>query len=321
MKGTPQMEPFDVLVIGRGCLDVIAVVERFPAENSKVPLEFRLTEGGGQGATAACCIRRLGGRVVYVGKVGDDPEGRFCLQRLSAFGVDTRRVEAVPGGRTPTAYIFVTRTTGERTIIYERNRLPKITLDVTLRDLIDRAPVLLLDPETTYLANDLLRLKRLESTVVYDAERWREGMSDMMALADYFIPSADFLSAEQLQKAGLRFSQRLLALKKSIRGKLVVTDGAGGALYIHNHTLYRVPPPDLTAVDTIGAGDNFHAAFALALARNFSLRQAVPLAVAVASLSCRDYGGRNAIPTWEEAAAVADRLQSQRLSVGPTDGI
>ena len=50
------MHAYDVLVIGRSCLDFIAVVDRFPEENRKVPLALRLGEGGGQGGTAA---RRL----------------------------------------------------------------------------------------------------------------------------------------------------------------------------------------------------------------------------------------------------------------------
>ena len=65
----------DVLVIGRNCLDYICVVETFPVEDEKVPLEFRLVEGGGQGGTSACCIARLGGRVALIGKVGFDEEG------------------------------------------------------------------------------------------------------------------------------------------------------------------------------------------------------------------------------------------------------
>ena len=69
------MNNVDVLVIGRSCLDYIAVVKQFPIENQKLPLEFRLTEGGGQGGTSSCCISRLGGKVAYVGKLGDDDEG------------------------------------------------------------------------------------------------------------------------------------------------------------------------------------------------------------------------------------------------------
>ncbi|MBL0715607.1 MAG: carbohydrate kinase family protein, partial [Desulfosarcina sp.] len=77
----------DVLVIGRGCVDHIAVVARYPAENTKTAISTMVVEGGGQGATAACCIRRLGGAVRLVGQLGDDPAGRFCRQRLEAFGV------------------------------------------------------------------------------------------------------------------------------------------------------------------------------------------------------------------------------------------
>ena len=43
------MKDIDVLVIGRSCLDYIALVDQFPKENQKIPLEFRLAEGGGQG--------------------------------------------------------------------------------------------------------------------------------------------------------------------------------------------------------------------------------------------------------------------------------
>ena len=95
------MNPVDVLVIGRSCLDYIAVVDRFPRENQKLPLKFRLTEGGGQGGTSSCCIARLGGRVAYVGKLGDDDEGLFCLKRLEDFGVTSEFIEIVPGGKTP----------------------------------------------------------------------------------------------------------------------------------------------------------------------------------------------------------------------------
>jgi sugar/nucleoside kinase (ribokinase family) len=69
-----------------------------------------------------------------------------------------------------------------------------------------------------------------------------------------------------------------------------------------------VAVPDVNAVDTVGAGDNFHAAFALALTRDFDLHQAVKFSVAVASLSCREYGGRQGVPSWVEALEVVDTL-------------
>jgi len=307
------MNNVDVLVIGRSCLDYIAVVKQFPIENQKLPLEFRLTEGGGQGGTSSCCISRLGGRVAYVGKLGDDEEGRFCLKRLADFGVATKFVEIVSGGKTPVAYVFITAHSGARSIIYEHNTLPKIKIDATLKKLVRQTGVALLDPEVTYLGGHLKKVAGSKIKVIYDSERWRQGIEDIMNTADYFIPSSEFLEAEELQLHGMSFNQRIINLHNMVAGKLIVTRGEKGAYYMADDTLYHVAVPEVNAVDTVGAGDNFHAAFALALSKDFDLHQMVKFSVAVASLSCREYGGRNGVPGWEQALAVAKTLKERKI--------
>lgn len=307
------MRPTDVLVIGRSCLDIISVVDRFPEENRKAPLLFRLKEGGGQGSTAACCIARLGGKATYVGRLGDDADGQFCLRRLKDFRVDTGHVEIVRGGRTPVAYIFVTRSTGARTIIYEHNELPRIEWTPALAECIAKAAVVLLDPESTYLAKELVRCKHRDTRIVYDCERRREGLSDMMAVADYFIPSIDFFTSSALDRSGQHLPEMIADLKKQLRGELIVTAGEKGAYFIDGKHLLRVAAPAVEAIDTTGAGDNFHATFALAIARGLSLHQSVKLSVASASMSCRQHGGRSGIPTWREAVAVAENLTAESV--------
>ncbi|MEW6187950.1 MAG: PfkB family carbohydrate kinase, partial [Thermodesulfobacteriota bacterium] len=141
--------------------------------------------------------------------------------------------------------------------------------------------------------------------IVYDGERWREGIEDIMETADYFIPTAGFLDEKELGGEGLSWAERMMKLKEQVKGSLIVTAGDQGAYFFIESRLFQVPPPPLTAVDTIGAGDNFHAAFALALSRGFDLPRAVRFSVAVASLSCRDYGGRQGIPQWQEAVQTA----------------
>ena len=305
------MKNIDVLVIGRSCLDYIAVINQFPEENRKVPLEFRLTEGGGQGGTASCCISRLGGKVAYTGKLGDDDEGRFCLKRLKDFGVGTDYIEIVRDGKTPVAYVFVTAASGQRTIIYERNALPKITVDERLENLAARSKVVLLDPEVTYLGGQLKAAGGDNIKLVYDCERWRQGIEDIMDTADYFIPSSDFLDSDRLNFGDLRFYQKLAELNRRVAGKLIVTRGEKGAYYFSADTLYQVVAPAVNAIDTIGAGDNFHAAFALGLTKGFDLHRSVKLSVAVASLSCSEYGGRNGIPNMQEAMEVAEKLEER----------
>ncbi len=307
------MNHIDVLVIGRSCLDYIAVVNQFPGENQKMPLEFRLTEGGGQGGTSSCCISRLGGRVAHVAKLGADDEGRFCLKRLEDFGVNTEFVEIVSGGKTPVAYVFITSGSGARSIIYEHNTLPKIKIDATLEKLVRQTGVVLLDPEVTYLGGQLKKVAGSHLNVIYDSERWRKGIEDIMNTADYFIPSSEFLEADELEFHGMSFNQRIIKLNNMVAGKLIVTRGEKGAYYVTDGTLYHVAAPEVKAVDTVGAGDNFHAAFALALSKGFDLHQMVKFSVAVASLSCREYGGRNGVPDWKQALAAAETLKEREI--------
>ena len=305
------MNNYDVLVIGRSCQDIIAVVNQFPLENQKLPLEFRLTEGGGQGGTASCCISRLGGRAAYVGRLGDDEEVRFCLKRLKDFGVPTDFVDIVKDGKTPVAYVFITADSGARSIVYERNKLPKIKINAPLEELVHQTGVVLLDPEVTYLGGQLKSVAGNKIKIIYDGERWREGIEDVMSTADYFIPSSEFLTAEQLAFGGISFNHKIIKLNGLVAGNLIVTHGDKGAYYLIGGKLYHVTVPEVRSVDTVGAGDNFHAAFALALTRGFDLHQTVKFSVAVASLSCRQYGGREGVPTWEQALEVAATLKEK----------
>jgi sulfofructose kinase len=304
----------EIIVIGRSCTDYIAVLDRYPDEDTKAPLQFRLKEGGGQGGTTSCCIAKLGGKVVYVGKLGDDEEGRFCLKRLNDFKVNTQFIDIAIGHNTPIAYLFVTRSTGKRTIIYEPNDLPKIEMTPGLKEMLLHAKVVLLDPDTTYLGPDLLDLPDLAPVIIYDAERWRNGVRELMQKADYFIPSSVFLDTDELQIDAGSLFQKIWMLNEKVTGTLIVTHGEQGAYYIEKNHLYNVAAPSqVKVIDTIGAGDNFHAAFTYAIAHDYPLPQAVKLAVAVASLSCQAYGGREGIPNLEEAHGIVETLETLRI--------
>jgi len=305
------MKDIDVLVIGRSCVDNIAVVERFPQENTKESLLFRLKEAGGQGGTASCCIARLGAKVTYWGHLGDDEEGCFCFKRLEDFHVDTEFVKFIKGGATPLAYIFITRESGNRTIIYEKNSLPKLIPQELSNILSHPVKVILLDPEVTYLARDVRNLAGDDVKIVYDCERWQTDIRNMMETADFFIPSFDFFQAAELNLSGLSFDRQMFRLDEMVRGELVVTAGAQGAYYLYRDQLFRVPAPSVEVKDTTGAGDNFHAAFSAAVSMGYDMPSAVKLSVAVGSLSCREYGGRAGIPDLAEARNLSETLKEQ----------
>lgn len=300
------MKSLDVLVLGRNCVDYLSVIQSYPVENQKTRIVSKYKEGGGQAGTAACCIKRLGGRVALVGKIGDDKEGKFCLERLQALNVDIDTLEIVSKEKTPTAHIFITQSSGARTIFYETNQLPQIVPNAHLYALYQKSHTVLLDPETTYLAAWLQQIRPPSAKVIYDCERWRNGIEAMMAVADFFIPACEFLDDAILDLKGESLEEKMHALKARLRGELIVTCGANGAAYIYDNRFYHVPAVKVIATDTTGAGDNFHGAFAFAVSRQMDIHQAVRLGVAVASLSCKAYGGRAGVPDLEQAQAVAD---------------
>ena len=136
----------------------------------------------------------------------------------------------------------------------------------------------------------------------------------MMQRADYFVPSESFLDDPQVALPVLTFGKRLRALAGRIAGRLIVTRGRRGACFEEGGKLWEVPAPEVAVRDTIGAGDNFHAALALAVSRGQPCEAAVRFAVAVASISCREYGGRQGLPEWGEAEALARSLTVRPLT-------
>ncbi len=309
------MKDIDVLVIGRACVDYIALLDQFPRENKKVPMDKRLIEAGGQGSTSSCCIARLGGNVAYFGRIGDDESGRFCLKRLNDFKVNTDYIEIAENGTTPVAYIFVTKSSGKRTIIYEPYKLDRLKINDKISKLILRAKTILLDPEVTYLHNDLSKFDLHDCPVIYDCERWRDGITEMMKFADYFIPSSDFFDSLTDIPVHISFHEKIKFLNEMVEGQLIVTNGGDGVYFIENKKLYHLKAPEIKIRDTIGAGDNFHAAFALGISKDFDLTESIKFAVSVASLSCREYGGRQGIPEFDEARIIAEKLEIEAINI------
>ena len=307
------MQAYDVLTIGRSCVDFIIVVDEFPHENSKMSLDSRLMEAGGQGGTSACCVSKLGGKVSYIGQVGDDTEGQFCLSRLRAFDVGTNFTKIIPKGKTPVAYIIVTKSNGNRTIVYEKNSLPRLNIKNIPQDLIFNSKVIMIDPETTYLIKDLNR--KLKAKIVYDCERWQPDMEYMLKSADFFIPSSEFLDSTDLFDKNEPFFKKIIQLNQMVKNQLIITSGENGAYYFSNNNLYHVEVPKVVVKDTIGAGDNFHAAFSLAISKKYDLHEAVKFAVSVATLSCSEYGGKNGIPRFHLAQKVANKLLVKKVAV------
>ncbi len=288
----------EVLALGRACVDEILELDAYPPEDAKVPVTARLREGGGQASTAACLAAHLGGRVAFAGVVGDDEPGRFARSRMEVFGVRLEHLPP-PRGRTPLAWCWVSRASGSRTIAYERGTGAPLRWEEVVGPAA-RAAVVLVDPQAEHLLPRLVPLcRRHGARVVADAEHARPGWEATWGRVDVLAMGSSFL-AEAFP--GRSAEEALRRVAGRTRAVCVATRGAGGAIALLNGRVERFPAPAVPVRDTTGAGDAFHGALCLALARGTPLRDGIRFAVAVASLCCRGLGGRS-FPALDEVRA------------------
>ncbi len=288
MSETP--ERLDLLALGRTCVDEILELDALPAEDSKAPIRARLREGGGQASTAACAAAHLGARAAFIGVLGDDEPGGFARQRMSAFGVDLSGLPP-PRSSTPLSWCLVSRATGSRTILWERLADEPLRWDEVDPGLLARARCVLVDPQAEHLIPALAEACAARGIpLVADAEHARGEWPLTWGRVDVLAVSATFLGEAC---PGAAPEEALRRVAERTRGTCVATLGARGAVALLDGEPVAFPAPAVSVRDSTGAGDVFHGALCLALARGAALPAALPYAVRAASLSCQGLGGRS----------------------------
>jgi len=288
---------FDVIGIGRSCMDHLALLEAMPRIDSKVPMVRYRMVGGGQTATAMVALSRLGLKAAYIGKVGDDAGGRLVVDGLEKEGVDTSGVILERGVPTPIALIFVDGETGRRTIAYLDSMNDGLTLDRVDVEKILSARCLLIDPQETLLGVQISgEAKRRGVTIIYDAEHMVEGFREMLSCCDYVIGSEDVIEVvggncpeEALEKLFSRGPQAA-----------VITLGERGCVAVSSEGFIRKPAFSVDVVDTTAAGDAFHAGFAYSVLKGWDIEKTLEFSNAMGALACRSLGGRESLPALEE---------------------
>ena len=301
----PADRPLDVLAVGLNSLDLLAVIDGHPAANAKTQMHHFAELPGGQSASAAAAMARLGLTTAYIGRFGDDEFGRRGLDSLRAEGVDVADVVTVPGATSQFAVVLVDRQSGTRTVVW--NRHPGLTMtpgDVPARA-VAAARVLHVDcHETAAVASAAADARRAGTRTVVDVERVRPGIDSLLRHIDVVIAAEGF-PAEYTGATSL--GAALAALQRETGAAVVcVTLGHEGSLCLADGREIRTPAFPLQVVDSTGAGDVFRAGFIagwLHGGESAELEDMLRWANAVAALKCRSLGARTACPSLAELHA------------------
>jgi sulfofructose kinase len=105
----------------------------------------------------------------------------------------------------------------------------------------------------------------------------------------------------------------LTAIARTTPSFLAVTHGPHDVLWLEGASLHKTPVFPVKAIDTLGAGDVFHGAFALALAEGRDLAAALRFAAAAAGLKCTRLGGSMAAPYRAEVEALLATGAAERI--------
>lgn len=294
-----------LLFLGMATLDVVTVVPRLPGSDQVLEARSLTLHGGGPAATAAVACARLGGRARFAGSLATDPLSDSILAGLATEGVDTALVQSSPDGTPPAATILVEEQSGRRAILYSKGTAPEPVWGPALEQAVRGSRLLHLDGFHVHTAIRAARCAReVGVPVSFDGgagEPWPH-QEDLLPLVDLMVVALDFAE----RHTGVRDP---LTAARALRDRfgaaeIVVTDGARGAWFCAGDQEGHVPALEVAVVDTTGAGDVFHGAYALARAEGAPVADAVRFAAAVAGLKCRAVGGRTGIPTRAEVDAV-----------------
>jgi sulfofructose kinase len=295
--------PARVVCIGHSALDRVYTVDAWPPPgmSAKVSAKSYVETGGGMAANAAVAIARLGGEAVFLGPVGDDDVAATMKAELDRWGVDTTDMRPLRGRRSSISAILVDAR-GERLIVNHRGDAIATGAEWLPLHRVAAAGALLVDPRWLAGATAALRHAR-EAGVpsVLDADvAPADTLAALVPLADHAVfsePGLERFAAGRDEASALRAA---LDAGASVAG---VTRGADGFEWIERGAptrLRRVPSPRVEAVDTTGAGDVFHGAYALALAERRDIESAAVFACTAAALKCTRAGARAGTPTRAE---------------------
>ncbi|MFJ4673212.1 PfkB family carbohydrate kinase [Kitasatospora purpeofusca] len=309
---TAPSTPGRVVAIGSVNIDRILRCPVLPAPGETVLAAGSAQGFGGKGANQAVAAAAMGAPTCLVARVGADAEGRAALADLRAAGVATDAVRTDPDAPTGLAVVLVDPA-GENSIVVVPGANARLTGAEVARALAELA---LTSADTVLTSGEVPEeCVRATASALPAGPRWIHNAAPAGVLPDWSGPGrrrpllvANAVEAAQLTGRSAHADRtdsggtdggdtaRTAAALAALGDGAVVTLGAAGALVAAGGALHRIPAPEVTVVDTTGAGDVFCGALAARLAQGASLPEAAATAVAAGAFAVTALGARGALP-------------------------
>jgi sugar/nucleoside kinase (ribokinase family) len=279
-----------ILCAGGAVQDIVMRVDKFPDAGTKVQASEFLITSGGQAGNAAVAVARLGGQVSFAGPLGakDDEVAGRLLETLTREKIDCSGAIRVPGAISSVSLILIDAD-GEKMIATRRDQgLSSIAPEQPARAVADVDAVLLDNRYPNFVTPICKAAQARGIPRVLDLDNATPLDNPLLHACSHVISSVEALRGS----TGLNdLRAALRKLGQTFNGFLAFTDGSDGVYWLENGQIRHIEAFKVKAIDTLGAGDVFHGAFAFRFVESGDLRDSMRFAAAAAAIKCTRFGG------------------------------
>ena len=282
-----------ISVFGVFVADLCFIANAIPEKGQTILGSQHIVGPGGKGSNQAIAAAKLDGKVNFITKIGNDKNGEMALNLYKSLGMDIASIIQDKNHSTGVAGIMVNEKTGDNAINIIPGAAGTLTNDDIEKNLnfIANTDIFLTQLETPYDVTKyaLKKAKENKLTTILNPAPACQINDDDFKLIDFFTPNeteAEFYlnkkikTVEDIKNAANEF------LKKGIKN-VIITLGEKGVYFANGKENFFLEAYKLrqAVVDTTGAGDAFNGAFAVGLANDLEIKEALSFANKVAGIS------------------------------------
>ena len=294
-----------IIVIGSSNVDMVVRTSHLPAPGETIlGGEFFMNQGG-KGANQAVAIKRLGGNLIFMAKLGNDVLGRQSVGYFKKEGIDTRYIALDEDSASGVALISVDDhaensivvASGANMLLNEQNvdkmleemcegdillmqlEIPLQTVEYAARKAFGKGVKVVLNPAPARsLPKELFRHLYMVTPNRIEAEM----LTGIKIANDADVEKV----AEEICAMGVK--------------NVIITLGSKGCLIREEGVSYRIDAFKVEPIDTTAAGDTFNGALCVGLSEGMDLKQAAVMASKASSIAVTRMGAQSSIPYREE---------------------
>jgi sugar/nucleoside kinase (ribokinase family) len=261
----------------------------------------------GAGGVAAIAAAKMGLQTLALTGVGEDLMGKWVLERLTHFGVDTWGVQSKPGWKTSSS-IVTTRADGSRPALHMKGATGNFFVDesmfaratdttvfhvggVGLMDAMDKS-------QNAVIMKAAKAAGAITTVDVFAASpRDMKAVGDILPYTDYFMPSIEEASALTGRTEIGDIAKAFLDL--GVKTCVFTLGGEGAYYHSSDGAKFKIPAYDIVVKCTCGCGDAFNAGFAVGLVKGFTPEDTVRMAQATSALNATGLGSQAGVVDYE----------------------